>query len=408
IKNGKFEWTGDVGYGWSMAQEADLETRKSKRLDRWSPFDAAFASDIEKGKVRLTYAKRNCVLEKGKSYGFRHILHDLLSFHNARSRNISFYDCEINAMTNMSFVSQFTENLSFRRVNIAPPENTYRVTPASMDVFHFANCRGQILIDSCNISGAGDDGINYHGINMGVVGKPADNKLQLRFMQGQTYGFAPCAPGDEMAVINHLTLCEIKNNPRRKVIAIEVMPGDTTRKNWIVTLDGPTPVFNEGDVVDNLSWHADIMISNNLIELASCRGILATSRGKIVIEGNSINSLMPGVLIEDDANKWWESGPVRDLLIRNNTFLNCGIDIAPQTVKPDGPVHENIRIIGNKFVGQAKTNPTASRGVINCPFITAKGVKGLHISGNRFPGEVSVSTEDCEDLIIENNLINGN
>ncbi len=127
-------------------------------------------------------------------------------------------------MTNMSFVSQFTENLSFRRVDVVPPMNTYRVTPASMDVFHFANCRGRILIDSCNISGAGDDGINYHGINIGVVGKPAGNKLRLRFMQGQTYGFAPCAPGDEIAVINHLTLRETKDNPHRKVTAMEVMP----------------------------------------------------------------------------------------------------------------------------------------------------------------------------------------
>ena len=406
IKNGKFEWTGDLGYGWMMAQEADLKTKKSKRLDRWSPFDAATATDLGKGKVRLDYAKKNCILEKGKSYGFRYILHDLLSFHNARSKDISFYDCQINAMTNMSFVSQFTENLSFRRVNIVPPKNTNRVSPASMDVFHFANCRGQILIDSCKMSGAGDDGINYHGINIGVVAKPAENKLQLRFMQQQTYGFAPCAPGDEIAVIDHLTLNEIKYNPHRKVTAVEVMPGDTTQKNWIITLDGPAPMFSKGDVVDNLSWQADISVRNCLVELASCRGILATSRGKIVIEGNTINSLMPGVLIEDDANKWWESSPVRDLLIRNNTFLNCGIDIAPQIVKYGGAVHENIRIVGNKFVGEALTNPTESRGLIKCPFITAKGVKGLTISGNRFPGEVSVSTEDCENVIIENNLIN--
>ncbi len=406
IENGKFDWTGDLGHGWMMAQEADLKTMKSKRLDRWSPFEGSTAVALGNGKIRLHYPKKDGILEKGKSYGFRYILHDLLSFHNAHSKNISFYDCEINAMTNMSFVSQFTEHLTFRRVNVVPPANTNRVTPSSMDVFHFANCRGQITIDSCKISGAGDDGVNYHGINIGVVGKPAANKLQLRFMQQQTYGFAPCVPGDELAVINHLTLNEIKGNPRRKVTAVEVMSGDTTRKNWIVTLDGPAPVFSQGDVVDNLSWHANITISNNLIELASCRGILATSRGKIVIEGNSINSLMPGVLIEDDANKWWESGPVRDLVIRNNTFLNCGIDIAPQIIKQDGAVHENISIVGNNFVGEAKTNPTESRGLIKCPFITARGVKGLIISGNKFPGEVSVYTEDCEDVIIENNLTN--
>ena len=383
-------------------------TRRSKRLDRWSPFEGSSAVDLGKGKVSLHYPKNDGQMEKGKSYGFRYILHDLLSFHNTHSKNISFYDCEINAMTNMSFVSQFTENLTFRKVNVIPPKNTNRVTPSSMDVFHFANCRGQILIDSCRISGAGDDGVNYHGINIGVVGKPTDNQLQLRFLQQQTYGFTPCAPGDEIAVINHLTLGEIKDNPHRKVTAVEMMPGDTSGKNWLVTLDGPAPVFSTGDVVDNLSWHADITISNNLIEFASCRGILATSRGKIVIEGNTINSLMPGVLIEDDANKWWESGPVRDLLIRNNTFLNCGIDIAPQIIKYEGAVHENIRIEGNKFVGEAKTNPTESRGVIACPFITVRGVKGLKISGNKFPGALSVYTEECEDVVVERNLTNQN
>ncbi len=402
IKDGRFSWTGDLGTGWVMSQESDLETRKARRKDRWNPFDNATASDLGDGKIRLTHTKGNAGLVKGRAYGFRHILHDSLSIHNARSKDIVFRDCEVNAMTNMSTVSQFTENVTFQRVNVIPPPgNTFRFTPSVMDVFHFANCRGHVLIDSCYISGAGDDGVNYHGIHLVIAGKPADNQLQVRFPQGQTYGFAPYAPGDEIAVINHNTLREHAGNPRRKVTAVELMPGDTSRKNWLVTLDGPAPTFQPGDVVDNLTWQADLTIRNCRIELASCRGILATSRGKVLIEGNTINSTMPGVLIENDANFWWESSCVRDMTIRNNTFIHCGIDIAPQTIKPDGPVHENIRIEGNTFIGEAMANHYRGK----CPFITAHGVKGLSITGNHFDGDKTnwMRVENCEAVKEERN-----
>jgi hypothetical protein len=38
------------------------------------------------------------------------------------------------------------------------PAGTFRTCPAVMDIFHFANCRGQVLIESCNLSGWGTMG----------------------------------------------------------------------------------------------------------------------------------------------------------------------------------------------------------------------------------------------------------
>lgn len=84
--------------------------------------------------------------------------------------------------------------------------------------------------------------------------------------------------------------------------------------------------------------------------------------------------VMDGILIGGDAVDWFESGPVRDVLIRGNTFIGCGILIAPHTRsgKPEEPVHENIRIIGNHFEGAG---------------VSASGVKGLTVTGNRSTGE---------------------
>ncbi len=399
IKDGRFEWTGDLGDGWMMAQEANLETRKARRLDRWNPFATATATDLGGGKIRLDHPKGNPGLVKGRSYGFRKILHDSMSFHTTRSKDVAFRDCRVEAMTNMSFVCQFTENLAFQRVDVLPPENTGRVCPASMDVFHLSNCRGKVLVEDCKVSGAGDDGMNCHGTHLGIVGAPAANQLRLRFMQGQTFGFQPYVAGDEIAVIDHKTLREKAGNPRRKVVDCKPASGDPSRKEWLVTLDGPAPAFAPGDVVDNVSWYPDLTVRNCLFELASCRGILVTSRGKTLIEGNTINSTMPGILIEDDANFWWESGPVRGMVIRDNTFLNCGIAIEPQVLAPGAPVHEDIRIENNRFVGEATANHY--RGKV--PFVVVRDVKGLVVSGNRFDGDAKaqVKVERCEDVKVE-------
>jgi hypothetical protein len=400
IKDGKFAWTGDLGTGWTMAQEAIPETGRAWRLDRWDPFASAVATDLGASRVRLAFPKGNPGMLKGRQFQFRSTLHDSVSFHNARSKDIVFKNCEVNGLVNMGFVSQFTENVTYQGVNIIPPKGTIRTCPAWSDGFHFANCRGQVLIESCRLSGMGDDAVNYHGIHLGIAGQPAENQLHLRFMQGQTFGFAPYAPGDELAVIDHNTLLERSGNPRRTVAAVSPLPGDSTGKNWLVTLDGPAPAFAPGDVVDNLTWQANVTVRSNFIELASCRGILVTTRGKAVIEDNTINSSMPGVLIEDDANFWWESSSVHDLIIRRNTFLNCGIEIAPQTLKAAGPVHENIRIQNNLFVGEAGANHYRGKA----PFIKVSGVRGLTITGNRLPGGPdSIRTTDCAEVTTTSN-----
>ena len=123
------------------------------------------------------------------------------------------------------------------------------------------------------------------------------------------------------------------------------------------------------------------------------RGFLLTTRGKVNIENNTFHRCsMSAILIEDDAEGWFESGPVRDMLIHGNTFLGCGIDINPHTrsAKPDEPVHENIRITDNRFDGAG---------------VSAKSVKGLTITGNRCPGgAVQIRLEpSCTETKVGNN-----
>jgi inosine-uridine nucleoside N-ribohydrolase len=133
-----------------------------------------------------------------------------------------------------------------------------------------------------------------------------------------------------------------------------------------------------GDVVENTTWTPRVIVRNCLITGSNTRGILVTTRRKVVIEGNEFRRLgMQAILIADDALSWYESGPVRDVLIRNNTFTMNGhlirpayaIVIAPENHQlTDTPVHRNIRIENNRFSGSSDA-VMAARSVEGLTFI---------------------------------------
>jgi hypothetical protein len=145
-------------------------------------------------------------------------------------------------------------------------------------------------------------------------------------------------------------------------------------KDWLLTLDGPAPSFGKDDVLDNITWQPNITASNNHVSVDPVRGFLLTTRGRTLVENNTFQRCsMDAILISADAASWFESSPVRDVIIRGNTFVGCGISINPhtQSYNPDEPVHENIRITGNDFDGAG---------------VSAKNVRGLTVTGNRSPG----------------------
>ena len=394
VENGKFVWKGDWGQGRPLAQEAvpdEGRCQRTKMPRGWSGAGQTEAKATELGarKVRLEFASEGTGLTTGHQYQFRLGKRDVVAVHNARSKDIVFRDCDFYALSGMGFVSQFTENITYQRVNVAPPNETLRTCAAWADIFHFSNCKGDILVNSCRLSGMQDDALNCHGTHLRIVGKPAENQLLMRFMHGQTFGFAAFQPGDEVAVINHDNLREYEGNPHRKVTAVERV----NDMEWLLTLDASAPAFEKDDALDNITWYPNLTARNNHFSMDPVRGFLITTRCRVLVENNTFHRpAMAGILIEDDASGWFESGPVRDMLIRNNRFVRCGIAITPQTKndKPGDWVHENIRIEDNVF----------SEG----GHILARNVKGLTLTDNRAPeGAVRVETNACTNVKEEKN-----
>jgi hypothetical protein len=118
------------------------------------------------------------------------------------------------------------------------------------------------------------------------------------------------------------------------------------------------------------------------------------------VESNTfLKTTMSAIDISDDANSWFESGPVRDVSIRGNRFIKCGepvIRILPenQTADPGEPVHQNIRILDNWF------------DLTGDGAVSAKSTQGLIITGNRFSStQLPVQTRACTEVKIENNQV---
>lgn len=123
-----------------------------------------------------------------------------------------------------------------------------------------------------------------------------------------------------------------------------------------LTLSSPlsSEVMQQKDlVVENVTWTPEVRITNNYFARVPTRGILITTRRKSLIEGNTFYGMqMSGIFVADDGLSWYESGPVHDLTIRQNTFLNCGepiISIDPENREYKGAVHKNITIEENYF-----------------------------------------------------------
>lgn len=59
VEERRFRWTGDLGTGWTMVQEADPAARWCRRRGAWDVLDGATAEDLGDGRVRFAFAGGN-------------------------------------------------------------------------------------------------------------------------------------------------------------------------------------------------------------------------------------------------------------------------------------------------------------------------------------------------------------
>lgn len=396
IKDGKLWWRGE---GWSFTDGIAqvFSPVDSTTLRCGSPVVDAKVQEVEPGLLRFCYASPAKV-KVGEVFQMRHSLRTEVAGLINFSKDVALENLQLQFMGNFGIVAQMSSNISYHKLRCAPDPESGRTCTGFADFLQISGCKGSLNIDSCYFAGAHDDPINVHGTHLVVERWTSAKTAIVGYHHPQTFGFQSFVAGDNVAFVDSRTLLEcgevrvelakLLNPYEIELTFASEVPSDIRGRSRIV--------------VENLSWCPEVTIVDNYFTLTPTRGILITTRGKSLIARNSFVRIpMASILVADDARSWFESGPVRELTIRDNRFIDCSdptIWVAPENIPAnitDAKVHNNIRIENNTFEFTGARTPFGN----SVARIKARGVDGFYVSNPANPSSaVIVEVVDCVNV----------
>lgn len=420
VEDNKLFFTGeDWKSEWSGAMEFDRDTH----LIPPGTGDTTFGGGI-KGNYRAEKVGDDTVHIRKHTRNLPKLGNFLVLRHNERihagiflfhSKDVRVCNVNLYNTGGLGVLGQFTENIELDHVNVAPNEAKHRYLSGHDDGAHISNCKGLVTMVHCRFAGLMDDPVNVHGTSVRIIEKRDANRLLCRFMHEQSVGMEWGRPGESVGFIENDSMYTVGTGTLTSFNAISLT-------DFEVTFAEPVPEgINAGDALENLTWAPDVTLSDNVFGCCRARGVLISTPGKVIVENNVFESSGSAILVAGDANYWYESGAVRDVLIRRNEFKSvcltnlyqfCEgiISICPEIPMPGKaprPFHRNIRIEENTFhafdypvlyalstEGLAFSRNTIVRSHEYAPFhqnkhlISLTGCKAVTIAGNTLQGEV--------------------
>lgn len=419
-----------VGEGWKSKFWSIMEFTSDTHMvapntgDRigWRNYHA---EEVSPGIVRLSDPSVAAFYPKeGNWLVLRHNERDHAGIFLYHSQRINLEQIDVYHSCGLGILSQYSQDLSFNKVRVVPNASKNRILSGHDDGFHFMGCSGFIRIEECEWAGLMDDPVNIHGTCVRIVEILSSTRIKCKFMHEQSQGLEWGRKNEKVGFIENQSMRTLGTGT---MISFEPL----NKSEFIVELQAPVPnSLTVGAALENLSCTADVEIRNSFFGSCRARGLLVSTPGKVIIENNIFESSGSAILIAGDANQWYESGAVKDVLIRNNTFrypcmssvyqfCEAVISIFPEIPKPDirYPFHSNIRIENNKFYlfdypilyaksvdGLSFVNNTLIRDTTYQPFhyrkdgITLDACRKVIISGNRAEGEVLGKTIRLHDM----------
>ena len=307
----------------------------------------------------------------------RHSTRDHAGMFLFHSKNIKLENINVYHTSGLGILSQYCENIEMRKVNMIPNPEKNRYLSGHDDGLHFMGCKGEIIIDDCDAQGLMDDLINIHGTCVPVLNRINDSILKCSYAHDMSLGLIWAKPGDSVGFIDKKTMQTVGKGTIKQFTQID-------SKSFSLTFNDKIPnAISDVYSLENLSWTPNVTITNCFVGSNRARGYLISTPGKVRIENNIFETSGSAILIAGDANYWYESGSVKDIIIKNNVFRSpCNsssyqfckavITIFPEipNADPSNPYHKNIRIENNRF------NPS------DYPILYAKSVDGLSFNDN--------------------------
>ena len=243
--------------------------------------------------------------------------------------NTTFENVTVHYAEGMGLLAQMSENITLDGFNVClRGDNDERFFTTQADATHFSACKGVIVSKNGLYEGMADDAINVHGTYLRITKRIDDNTLLARYMHPQAWGFKWGEEGDEVQFVESEKM-ELVSNHTNTIKSIKAFdkPTEFGAKEFEIAFTDPLPaeISEEGKYgVENLTWTPEVIFSDNTIRNNRARGTLFSTPRSVVCENNLFDHTHgTAILLCGDCNGWFETGPCKDVLIKNNRFINA-------------------------------------------------------------------------------------
>jgi hypothetical protein len=418
IENGKLVF---VGEGWKSAWGGTMEFDKDTRIVTpqtgdpgcLQPSGADYrAEELSTGHVRIHFPYQRKPAA-GNRLVLRHSERDHAGMFITDSKNVFVENVDMYHNAGLGILSQFSENITFTNVNCIPNERKGRMQAGHDDGFHYSNCKGEVVVKGCTFHALMDDPINVHGTSVRIMERKDDHTLRCKFMHEQSVGLYWARPGESVGFIESESMHTVATGTVKSFTKIDDELFDLSFQEAI-----PKQII-AGNALENLTWTCNVLITDSYFKSCRARGILMSTPGKVVIRNNIFESSGSAILIAGDANYWYETGAVKDVLITKNVFrapcmtsmyqfCEGVISIFPEIPrKTDNmpPFHQHIIITDNEFQ------------LFDYPILYALSVDGIEFSNNKLirsrlyepfhKRKYGLTFEGCKKITVKGNTQEG-
>ena len=320
------------GEGYELTPIVSMAFRPDKRLAYWR-------SDVSFNPSSVTEKSPNVSSLKGwgqlneTSVGERFVLRSYYrptpGIFVSECLNTTFENVTVHYAEGMGLLAQMSENITLDGFNVSlRGDDDERFFTTQADATHFSACKGVIISKNGLYEGMADDAINVHGTYLRVTKRVDNNTLIARYMHPQAFGFKWGEEGDTVQFVESEKM-ELVSNHINTIKSIKAFdkPTEFGAKEFEITFADalPTEISEEGKFgVENLTWTPEVVFSDNIVRNNRARGSLFSTPRRVVCENNLFDHTHgTAILLCGDCNGWFETGPCKDVLIKNNTFVNA-------------------------------------------------------------------------------------
>jgi polygalacturonase len=287
----------------------------------------------------------------------RHNVYGYQSFEFEKCTGIKLENVSIYSNPGMGVVGEACRDIYISHLKVMLRPGAGRWMSCTADATHFGGCRGTIIMENCLFEGMGDDATNVRSNEYLLVAERLSGK-KLHLKTGNRYGGDPTPPdiGDRL---------ELSGGDKLLLpyatVTVRSVEENELDKTLVVGFSEKLPERTEkGDVVGNASSIPVLRIRNCTVIRNRSRGFIIKTRDVIIEDCTFQDITECGVALETDVNAWWEAIGSRDVIIRNNRFIDIKFEpgylhgvIESHTMSQTAPagVYQRITIANNIFLG---------------------------------------------------------